>query len=134
MKYFILILLTLLTYQIYAQDIYRWTDNKGITHYSYKAPTHVDVSKVKKMNMSKQSSFIKSGTINKALNKNEQELELDRITKKNCDIAQRNIKILNAFNDIKLKDSDGKLNVLSKDKKSKQLSLANKQATLFCKK
>jgi hypothetical protein len=133
MKFFILILLTSLTYHIQAQDIYRWTDANGVTHYSYKAPENVDASKVKKMNMNTQSSFIKSGTINNALNKNEQEQELDRITKTNCGIAQKNIKVLTAFTDIKQKDSDGKLKVLSKDQKSKQLSLANKQAALFCK-
>ena len=135
MKFFILILLTSLTYHIQAQDIYRWTDANGVTHYSYKAPENVDASKVKKMNMNTQSSFIKSGTINNALNKNEQEQEqeLDRITKTNCGIAQKNIKVLTAFTDIKQKDSDGKLKVLSKDEKSKQLSLANKQAALFCK-
>jgi len=134
MKFLIFILLVLTSSALQAMDIYRWVDSKGVTHYSYKMPENVAANKVKKMNMSKQSTFIESGTINSSLTKSQQELELDRITKKNCDIARKNMKILTAFNDIKQKDADGKLQTLSKADKTKQLSLAKKQAALFCKK
>jgi len=132
MKLSIFILTLLVISHVQAKDIYRWTDSKGVTHYSFKAPDNVAPNKVKKMNMSKQSKFVEGGTINPALNQSEQEQELDRITKKNCDIARKNIKILTAFSDIQQKDANGKLQTLSKSDKTKQLSLAKKQAALFC--
>jgi len=127
---FILVLLTAVNLQ--AMDIYHWVDSKGVTHYSYKLPDNVAHHKVKKMNMRKQSQFVEGGTINSALSQSEQELELDRITKKNCNIARKNIKILTAFKDIKQKNAAGELQTLSKSDKEKQLSLAKKQAALFC--
>ena len=132
MKYILLTILAFSALSSSAKDVYRWTDEKGVIHYSYKAPDNVESSKVQKMDMNKQSQFVNSSVSKTEKHHSKQELELDRITKKNCDIAKKNIQILSAFSNIQQTNSEGKLQTLSDDDKSKQLSLAKKQAALFC--
>lgn len=122
-----------LALNVYATDIYRWTDSNGVTHYSYKEPINVPANKVKKIDMAKQGRYVTESKNKSDKELGAQELELDRIAKKNCDIAQKNIQILTAFDNIQQKDANGKLQTLTKENKSQQLSLAKKQAAMFCK-
>ncbi|OIQ45713.1 MAG: hypothetical protein BM565_12680 [Gammaproteobacteria bacterium MedPE] len=128
-----LLLSLLIAFSANATDIYRWTDSKGVTHYSYKEPSNVPANKVKKIDMTKQGRYVTESKNKSDEKLSEQELELDRIAKKNCDIAQKNIQILTTFNNIQQKDANGKLQTLTKDDKTQQLSLAKKQAAMFCK-
>lgn len=130
MKYLLFHLLILVAMNVSAQDIFRWTDSNGVIHYSYKAPENIAAHKVKKIDMNKKSQFVNSSASKET--KSTQEQELDRIAKKNCGIAKKNIKILSTFDKIQQKDSTGQLQELTKEDKSKQLSLAKKQAALFC--
>lgn len=133
MKYLFLTILVSFSLNVVAQDIYRWTDSNGVIHYSYKAPENVAAHKVKKMDMNKQSQFVNSSVAKTEDARSKQEKELDRISKQNCDIAKKNIQVLSTFANIQQKNSEGDLQTLTKEDKSKQLSLANKQAALFCK-
>ena len=128
-----LLLSLLIAFSANATDIYRWTDSNGVTHYSYKEPSNVPANKVKKIDMAKQGRYVTESKNKSDKELSEQELELDRIAKKNCDIAQKNIQILTTFDNIQQKDANGKLQTLTKEDKSQQLSLAKKQAAMFCK-
>lgn len=127
------ITILLVVFNVTAKDIYRWTDDKGVIHYSYKAPDNIAADKIKKMDMNKQGRYVNSSIDKSKTNQSQQELELERIAKKNCDIAKKNIQILTSFDNIQQKDSNGKLQTLTNEDKSQQLSLAKKQAAMFCK-
>lgn len=134
MRFLVTTLLLGCAFTAQAKDIYRWTDNNGVTHYSYKAPSNVPANKVKKIDMAKQGQYVQDSKSKTDKNLSKQEQELDRIAKKNCDIATKNIQILTTFNNIQQKDADGNLKTLTKEDKAQQLSLAKKQAEMFCKK
>ncbi|MGB0833638.1 MAG: DUF4124 domain-containing protein [Psychrobium sp.] len=134
MKFFVATLLLGCAFTAQAKDIYRWTDSNGVTHYSYKAPNNVPANKVKKIDMARQGQYVQDSKSKTDKNLSKQEQELDRIAKKNCDIATKNIQVLTTFNNIQQKDADGNLRTLTKEDKAQQLSLARKQAEMFCKK
>ncbi len=133
MKFLLMSLSLFLAFNVYATDIYRWTDSNGVTHYSYKEPSNIPANKVKKIDMTKQGQYVTDSKNKSDKELSEQVLELDRIAKKNCDIAKKNIQILTTFNNIQQKNASGKLQTLTKEDKAKQLSLAKKQAAMFCK-
>ena len=132
MKIKLFLIASILTSPLYAEDIYRWTDNEGITHYSYERPDNIPESKIITMDIEKQTQFVKSGLSIDELTKSAQEIELDRIIKKNCKIAKNNIKVLTSVDNVKQMNNKGELEDISYNDRNKQLSLARKQAALFC--
>ena len=117
-----------------ANDIYSWVDDKGVTHYSYKAPENAENKNVTKMVTQQKDSFKSVDQIAKEQGKtpSQQQVELEQIAKKNCDIASHNLQILTAFGDITQKDKDGNLVTLSEVEKIQQQELAKKQADIYC--
>lgn len=132
MKFTLILLTSLLSSSLYAEDIYRWINDKGVTQYSYEMPNNVSTNKILKMDIDKQTQFVKSGKSIDELTKSKQEIELDRIVKKNCKIAQNNIKVLTSFSNVKQQNNEGELIDVNYNDRDKQLSLARKQTALFC--
>lgn len=117
-----------------AQEIYRWTDNNGIVKYSDKIPAHIKIENVNRLNISRDSSFKTLAQIAKQAGKtvSEQQQELEQISKKNCDVATQNVKIMTAFKKITRLDASGNEVILSAEEKEQQLSLLKKQIEIFC--
>jgi len=122
------------TFNVVAGDtIYRWIDKKGVTHFSHVKPSDSSISEVEEIVLRNSDTY-----------KPPQELQQNnaasgitpyqKVAQENCDMAQQNFKILSAFKNITQQDKDGNVTQLSAADRNEQLSLANKQIELFCKK
>jgi len=123
--------LWLLAFTVAAGDkIYRWVDDRGVTHFSHVKPTDSNITNVEELVLHNSNSYKPAKTIVKPQSPS---TEFDKVAKRNCAIAQKNLKILSAFKNITQQDENGEVTKLSASDRQEQLTLASKQIELFCK-
>jgi len=126
-----LILISFFSIQAYCQTItvYKWTDSKGIAHFSYIMPKDAEYTtfEMKKPPPRK---------VNDAAEKTEKDISLsDKLTeqaKTNCQNAKNNLKILSEYAKVKFADDSGKERILSDSDKAEYKKQAEKRIELFC--
>lgn len=121
----ILSLMFLVAPSLANEKIYTWVDDKGVTHFSHALPPQGQAYTIKEIKVNKKKSFSRTEPSN-------QTKELERIAKENCEIAKKNITILNSFANITQENADGTSQSLTPEDKKAQLELARKQVELFC--
>ncbi len=114
-------------------EVHKWVDENGITHYSEFAPP-VQERQVEKVKIDKTPKSADEN-YNKLIEKTSKQAELDeeekrlnkmdeleqkeyKILKKNCKLAEQNIKVLKDKSNRKFKDSEG--NVTFYDDKTRE--------------
>lgn len=125
------IFISFFSIQAYCQTItvYKWTDSKGIAHFSYIMPKDAEYTtfEMKKPPPRK---------VNDTAEKTETNISLsDKLTeqaKTNCKNAQDNLKVLSEFAKVKFADDSGKERILSEEDKTEYKKQAEKRIELFC--
>jgi hypothetical protein len=125
------ILISFFSIQAYCQTItvYKWTDSKGIAHFSYIMPkdTEYTTFEMKKPPPKK---------IDAVTQDTQEDLSLsDKLTeqaKTNCKNAQDNLKVLSEYAKVKFADDSGKERILSDEDKAEYKKQAEKRIALFC--
>jgi len=109
--------------------VYKWTDDKGITHFSYIMPRDAEYTtfEMKKPPPRK---------VDTTIDENQKDLSLsDKLTeqaKVNCKNAQDNLKVLTEYAKVKFADNSGKERILSDEDKAEYKKQAEKRIELFC--
>jgi len=129
-----LVSFSLFSSTIFAQVIYSWTDESGSAKFSDKVPVNVDPADLKKIKVRTNSSFKTVKQIAKEQDKtvSQQQQDLVKMSQRNCDIANNNLKMLNSFANITQADSNGNEITLTPEQKAQQLDLTRKQAEIYC--
>jgi Domain of unknown function (DUF4124) len=134
MKFNLLCSLAFLTISVPAQEIYSWQDKNGGIKYSDKIPKYIKIQDVTKIGTGQKNAFKSIEQIARDEGKTvyQQQQELEKISKGNCDVATQNLKVLSAFKQITQLDSNGNEVILSDKEKAQQISLIKKQIEIFC--
>jgi len=126
--------LALFSTTLSAQVVYKWVDTDGSIKFSDQMPHHVKPKNLQKITVRNNSSFktVKEIAKKQAKTLSQQQQELVDMTKKNCDIANKNLKLLNAFDNIRQTDANGNEVILTAEQKAQQIDLTIKQAEIYC--
>jgi len=126
--------LALFSTALSAQVVYQWVDQDGSLKFSDQMPRHVKADDLKKIKVRNNNSFktVKEIAKEQAKTPSQQQQELVKMSQKNCDIANKNLKLLNSFNNISQIDANGKEVILTSEQKIEQINLTKKQAEIYC--
>ena len=137
-----LLLLTSVSCFTFAAEaiIYRWVDENNIVHFSQQQPEHDNYTMInaphdirndrpveKKPEQSFEDYFKKNNTDTA----DDSTIDPKDATLR-CQEAQANIKVLTEYNNVQVKDKDGKARLLSDAEKKVQLNFNQEQAKLYC--
>ncbi|MGL1958779.1 MAG: DUF4124 domain-containing protein [Colwellia sp.] len=117
-------------------SIYRWVDENNVVHFSQQQPTAEGYSQLTtfssyKAKTKKTNENPKFLTV-QAKNQHDQMQKNDDIFKKNCQSAKLNLKMLNSFDKILVKDEEGNSTLLDNKQKKKQIEDNKKNIDLYC--
>lgn len=134
MKLWIFCCLVLWGFNLSAQQVYRWVDSNGDVKYSDKKPDNIPASNIETITMKQKDNFKSLKQIAKDSGQTISQLqqELESLTKRNCDVANYNLKLINAFDKVGSVDQDGNDVILTEQEKQQQLNLLRKQIEIFC--
>jgi len=109
--------------------VYKWTDSKGIAHFSYIMPKDAEYTtfEMKKPPPKKINSAIADTQEDQSLSD-----KLTEQAKTNCKNAQDNLKVLSEYAKVKFADDSGKERLLSDEDKAEYKKQAEKRIELFC--
>jgi len=127
-----------------AEQVYKWTDAAGVTHYS-DAPPPADAQNVQTMRVSGGASHNGAPAPQSA----EQTVSADSSTRttasngagpaaddaraKNCNAAHHNLELLQSGVTVTAPGADGNQALLDDKQRQARIAEANAQITLFCK-
>jgi hypothetical protein len=104
---------------VIANDIYRWTDDRGVTHYSDKAPvTAKNAEKVKQK--SSRSTATPSS------------LEVNEAESERCKAERSRLSILQSNKPVTLESRDGTQKVLSPEEIQQEITATQRAIERFC--
>ncbi len=103
-----------------AVDYYRWTDSKGMTHYSDKPPQGVKAERVKtgKSVMSQSDEAAPA--------------QPDAKTAERCKEERDRLTLLSSQRQIQMKMDDGSMRTLSVDEVQQERAFTEKAVSLYC--
>ena len=129
----------------HAAKIHKWVDAQGNVHYGHKPPPGARSSLVKtrKSHISDQAAKEQLKSLsekssekdkNRALVKEteDENAAVEKRRKDNCQIARKNLAMLEGSNRVQAKDSDGQPFYLSDEAKKKKIDQSNRQIKEFC--
>jgi len=140
------ILAALLNPSLHADEVYKWVDEQGITHYEERAPANKDYSKVTtygvapadaekaKQRLDQQRADKKSAD-EKGVNYAEQKKISDeqaRVRAENCKGAQNNLKTIQENARVRILGEDGEFRYLSEEERQQQIDTAKEVITSNC--
>ncbi|SFC85997.1 DUF4124 domain-containing protein [Pseudoalteromonas denitrificans] len=110
--------------------IYKWTDAKGIEHFSYIMPkdaqyTTFEMKKPPPRKIKETEEAVAPESLSE---------QLAEQAKLNCEKAQDNLKVLADYSQVKFVDKSGKEQILTAKDKAEYTKLAEKRVALFCNK
>lgn len=116
-----------------ADKVYKWTDEKGLMHYSERPPlgtqtelVRPDISHSEPVNY-ETATPEKEKEVKKASNDKNALKDPER-----CDAARKNLDMLNTYTRIKVKGDDGEYRFLTPDEKQQQANEASKAIEESC--
>lgn len=128
----VLIGLLMLSSAALSEQFYKWKDEKGVWHYSAKAPKDQPVDKL----------TVRSAGARDAVKPDDEDEAADNATASkgdstdspNCTAARANLRILNSNPQVaKDLDGDGEIETLTFDQHKEEIALAEQQIAAFCK-
>ncbi|NRA72573.1 MAG: DUF4124 domain-containing protein [Gammaproteobacteria bacterium] len=134
MKFSLFCCLMLWVVSLSAQQVYRWVDSNGHVKFSDKKPQHITDENLKVITIKQKNNFKSLNQIAKDRGQtiSQQQQDLEQLTKKNCDVANYNLKLIKAFGEVSLVDQDGNDVILTELEKKQQINLISKQIDIYC--
>jgi predicted outer membrane lipoprotein len=120
-----LVLATLLacTFGVQAADFYRWTDDKGVTHFSDKPPKGVNAEKVK------GKKPRPSGEEEEVVAEEPQASDPDA---ERCKAERERLALLQSNRRIQMEDKEGKVRELTVKEIEEEIAFSQKAVERFC--
>lgn len=122
-----------------AAKVYKWTDEKGITHFSEHPPLNTKTTLVKpqiSMGESESSSEAASSTATSSKASNTAAAAAERAAAlkdpQRCEDARRNLETLKTYTHIKIKEENGEYRYLTPDEQAQKAQEASKAAEESC--
>ncbi len=118
--------------------VYTWIDENNVVHYSQNQP--VDVQHYNEISVAvaydstdPKPDVLLANTESKtpALNQKEAAARA-KLIDDNCKTAQTNLKVLDGFEVIRIKEPNGEERILTPEEKKTQLELSKKHAEIYC--
>ncbi len=134
-NYLILLLSLIFSNSVFGSQvtIYRWVDNNNIVHFSQNQPSKGNYTQLSSSQMKVEKSRINAAAQMKAALEEEAKKEKIIDDEKNkCLTAQKNLKTLKDFDNIKYKTASGEYKVLTVKEKKAQLVFNKTQLELYC--
>jgi len=139
-------LAALLSTPLQADEIFKWVDEQGITHYEERAPADKDYSKVTtygvvpadaekaKQRLDQQRSDKKSAEEKGADYAEQKKIsdEQARVRTENCNGAQNNLKTIQENARVRILGEDGEFRYLSEEERQQQIDTAKEMITANC--
>lgn len=131
---------------VFADEVYKWVDEEGITHYGERAPADKDYSMVKtygevpsgaeeaKQRLEQQRAEKKMAD-EKGLDYAEQKKIADQQAKvraENCKGAKNNLKTIQENARVRILGDDGEFRYLSEEERQQQIDTAKEMITENC--
>lgn len=110
--------------QAVAADFYRWTDDKGVTHFSDKPPKGVNAEKVK--------TKTKRGPV-EATDADVEEAQAKDPDAERCKAERERLSILQSNRRVQMQDNDGKVRDLTDKEIEEEIAFSRRAAERFCK-
>jgi Domain of unknown function (DUF4124) len=140
------LLVALLNPSLHADEVYKWVDEQGITHYEERAPADKNYSKVttygvvpadaEKANQRlDQQRADKKSAEEKGLDYAKQKKISDeqaRVRTENCKGAQNNLKTIQENARVRILGEDGEFRYLSEEERQQQIDTAKEMITANC--
>ncbi len=107
----------------YAADYYRWTDSKGMTHFSDKPPQGIKAEKVR------------TGSNRTATADDPEPAETAPKTspsEERCRMERERLSVLKSNRLIQMKDAEGNARTLSAEEVNEEIAFTEKAVTLYC--
>lgn len=107
----------------YAADYYRWTDSKGMTHFSDKPPQGIKAEKVR------------TGSKRGATESDQETPETESKSspsEERCRMERERLSVLKSNRLIQMKDAEGNNRTLSADEVNEEIAFTEKAVTLYC--
>ena len=118
-----------------AAKVYKWTDEKGITHFSEHPPLNTKTTLVKPQIALGESSESSAGAASStASSKSSSSLDVRAALKDpaRCASAKQNAETLKTYSHIKVKEENGEYRYLTPDEQAQRLTEATKAAEESC--
>ena len=118
-------------------EIYKWTDDKGVTHYTERPPKERESTTLKTSHNPPSTPY--SPTTEKkpeevaSAAEPEKTEEQKAQEKEYCERAKSNLKVLNEHARVRTKNKKGEMEILSTEAKQKELDQANTSISDYCK-
>ncbi len=145
----ILLLALIASTTSYAQKMYKWVDDQGVTHYtSSRPPADQEADKVsirrappaqpKSASADNQPSTDEGDQLEEAFKaadlKNKSQQDFDKtVNQEYCRRAQNNLKILNSHGRIRERGKDGEVIILADEQKQERITRAQQSVDRSCK-
>jgi len=137
----------LFTGQIQAQDYYKWTDDRGVTHYGSQPPkqfinnairVRVDASTpsgadVAQSKINARTEQLENKTESSNTAKEEAEKKQNEANLENCAIYKKNLLLMTQNNRIRGKNAEGEVIILSAEAKKTKMQAAESYIAEYCK-
>jgi len=134
-NYLILLLALIFSNSVFGSQvtIYRWVDNNNIVHFSQNQPSKGSYTQLSSSQMKVEKSRINAAAQMKAaLEEDAKKEKIIDDEKNKCLTAQKNLKTLKDFDNIKYKTASGEYKVLTAKEKKAQLVFNKTQVELYC--
>jgi len=141
MRYWLAILVTFSICTVMAQEtvVYRWVDENNVVHFSHKYPTDKEYAEIKVQTSyaPSQEQVVKQVTAeNEATEDLDKSSDLSQYSQEEidnrCNSAKTNLKVLNSFDRVLVKNDQGEEQALSEEEKAKQVELSKKYIDIYC--
>lgn len=113
--------------------VYKWTDEKGLVHYSERPPLGIQTEIVKPETGHSEPVNYGSAASEKA--KEEKKANTEKSSRKDperCDVARKNLDTLKTYARIKIKGDDGEYRFLTPDEQQQKTNEATKAIEESC--
>lgn len=112
-----------------AKDMYKWTDENGVLHYTDKRPTGVEAETITK----KTRRRVQEEAEQEAAQQEQQAAATSKkANAERCKTEQDRLKTLNSSKSIRMKMEDGTVKILSPEDIAQEVAFARKAIDYFC--
>jgi hypothetical protein len=118
-----LVALLACSFGAYAADFYRWTDDKGVTHFSDKPPTGVNAEKVKGKKPRTTAAEEEVAT---------EEAQASDPDAERCKAERQRLAVLQGNRRVQMEDREGKVRELTVKEIEEEIAFSQRAVQRFC--
>lgn len=111
-----------------AKELYKWTDEKGVLHYTDKPPRGVEAEKITKKG--RTHTAVEDDSDEAAAE--QQKATASKLNKERCEAEKKRLQVLSGNQSIRMKMEDGTSKVLSPEEIAEEIAFAQEAIDYFC--